>query len=238
MVAIQVLHYEFMGPVRLDEWGPPMEDVVYIMLARGRDGFSPVYAAQCGRSDDAGFFTKNPGFKCWISQAGSEGNLYVAIRPMFGSSPRDREAVVGKIVSKYSPPCNAGEEAAGKGGGAGDPPRGSRGRADPGGGPLPFVDPGKDPRHYVRRYLEEEGYREWFHRNYPGRTIFDGVGVSEDEYRRMAGGLARPGGGPGAPAGAAKCACCGADMTLERELRRGCGLYRCSGCGISDTRLE
>ena len=33
------------------------------------------------------------------------------------------------------------------------------------------------------------------------------------------------------------CACCGNEMKLEKELQKS-NLYRCSGCGISDTRLN
>jgi len=230
-LAIQILHYEFMGPIRLDEWGPPMEEVVYILLARSRDRFSLIYADQCTKSDDAGFFTKNPRFKCWMSQAGSEDNLYVAVHPMFGSSARDRMFAVGKIVSKYSPHCNT-EPAPGQAGGE-PAPRPAREQGGPSQKPLGFVDPKKGPRHYVRRYLDEESYRDWFHRSYPGRTISEGLGISEGEYRKIADELSRPG-TSGDPV---RCACCGSDMALERELRQS-SLYRCEACGISDTRLK
>lgn len=106
MLTLQILHYEFLGPVRLAEWGPPMEETVYVILARSRDRFSLIYADQCAKSDDAGFFTRNPGFKCWVDQAGTEDGLYVAIYPMFGSSESRRRFAVGQIVSKYLPPCN------------------------------------------------------------------------------------------------------------------------------------
>lgn len=285
MLAMQILHYEFLGPVRLDEWGPPMEDVVYALLARCGDKFSLVYVDQCGRSDDAGFFTKNPRFGCWIRNAGAENRLYVAVYPMFGSSARGRASVVHRIVSKYSPPCNLEPAPAGPRGGAGDQvagaaggrdaPAGPRGNTQPAPakrGPLGFVDPRRGARHYVRRYLGEASYREWFDRNYPGYTIYEGLGISEGEYRAIAAELGRGGGGnPAAAAGAGAggaapaatgggddgdtraaagdaaaatpqadggvmCACCGSEMRLERMLGQG-GLYRCAGCGISETRL-
>ena len=109
-MTIQILHYEFMGPIPLDQWGPPMEDVVYILLGRDKERFSLIYAGQCEKSDDVGFFTKNPLFKCWVRNARSETNLYVAIYPMFGSSVQSRRSVVDKIVFKYKPQCNLEEE--------------------------------------------------------------------------------------------------------------------------------
>jgi len=29
-MSIQILLYEFLGPIKLSEWGPPMEEVAYI----------------------------------------------------------------------------------------------------------------------------------------------------------------------------------------------------------------
>jgi len=48
-----------------------------------------------------------------------------------------------------------------------------------------FVDPDKDPRSYLRRYLLEEKYKDWFDRNYPDQTIYDAVGLNEWDYNEM-----------------------------------------------------
>ena len=97
-----------MGPIRLDEWGPPMEEVVYALFSRDKDKFSLIFVDECVKSNDVGFFTKNSQFKCWMNHAGSEKNLYLAIRPMFKESTQSRHYVVDKIISKYNPPCNVG----------------------------------------------------------------------------------------------------------------------------------
>ena len=81
-MAIQILQYEFLGPIGLSEWGPPMDKVVYII------------------------FTKNPKFKCWISHAGIEENIYLSIYPMWESSESERLQLAQKIVNKYEPICN------------------------------------------------------------------------------------------------------------------------------------
>lgn len=106
-MSIQILHYEFLGPVALDEWGPPMEKVVYVILSRNKDQFRLVYADVCEKTDDLSFFVSNPAFKCWVSLAGSDRNLYLAILPLFESSPGKREYVLDRIVSSLKPPCNA-----------------------------------------------------------------------------------------------------------------------------------
>ena len=48
-----------------------------------------------------------------------------------------------------------------------------------------FVDPDKDPRSYLKRYLLEEKYKDWFDRNYPNQTIYDAVGLNEWDYNEM-----------------------------------------------------
>ena len=48
-----------------------------------------------------------------------------------------------------------------------------------------FVDPNKDPQSYLKRYILEEKYRDWFDRNYPDNTIYGAVGLNEWDYNAM-----------------------------------------------------
>jgi len=48
-----------------------------------------------------------------------------------------------------------------------------------------FVDPNKDPHSYLKRFILEDNYRDWFNRNYPDSTIYDAVGLNEWEYNEM-----------------------------------------------------
>ena len=50
---------------------------------------------------------------------------------------------------------------------------------------LAFVKPEKGPKHYIKRYLNEPNYKEWFHRNYPDYTIYQGIGISEIEFKEI-----------------------------------------------------
>jgi len=50
---------------------------------------------------------------------------------------------------------------------------------------LNFIDDKKDPREYIRRYLMESKYKDWFNRNYPNHTIYDAVGLSMSDYLSM-----------------------------------------------------
>ena len=50
---------------------------------------------------------------------------------------------------------------------------------------LNIVDSKKDPHEYLKRYLKEPKYKDWFDRNYPNYTIYDAVGLTISDYRSM-----------------------------------------------------
>ncbi len=106
-MTIQILSYEFLGPIKLSEWGPPMEEVLYLIMSKNKDTFQIIHAGESGKTDDVGFFTKNEKFKCWISNADSEHNLHLCIYPMWGSTPEQRTRILNKIIQRYNPTCNA-----------------------------------------------------------------------------------------------------------------------------------
>jgi hypothetical protein len=45
---------------------------------------------------------------------------------------------------------------------------------------FPFVDPKKDPQHYIDRYNNEPIYKKWFDTNYFGHTIEEAVGINSE----------------------------------------------------------
>ena len=166
MLSIQILQYEFLGPIPLDEWDPPMEKLVYLIMSRDKDKFNIIYAGDCQKTDDKSFFVQNSNFKCWTQQSGSEKLLYLAILPMFESSDDYRQNVLNKILIRYKPPCNSGDV------------------------------PAPKPDYVVRKTPEPELPNEKF-----------------------------------------SCACCGSEMKVEKILEKST-VFRCSGCGLSDTRLN
>ena len=105
-MAIQILHYEFLGPIKISEWGPPMEGVVYIIFSKNKDVFNMLYVGETEKTNASDFFTKNTQFKCWLSHAGNEGNLYLSIYPMWESSESQRKQLENKIIARYKPVCN------------------------------------------------------------------------------------------------------------------------------------
>ncbi|MBC8252370.1 MAG: hypothetical protein H8E89_12410 [Candidatus Nitrosopelagicus sp.] len=163
-MSIQILQYEFLGPVPLEEWGPPMEKLVYLILSRDEDKFNILYVDECEKTEDKSFFIQHSQFKCWAEQSRSKKPLYLAILPMFDSDNIQRQNVVEKIISQYKPHCN------------------------------PVVTKAKPD--YTIRTTEPNLESEKFH-----------------------------------------CPCCGAEMKPEKIIGKST-LYRCGGCGISDTKLN
>ena len=105
-LSIQILQYEFLGPIKLSEWGPPMDKVAYIIFSKNKDVFNMIYVGESDKTESRDFFTKNEQFKCWLSYAGKEENLYLSIYPMWESSVSQRRQLVRKVISKYKPVCN------------------------------------------------------------------------------------------------------------------------------------
>lgn len=105
-MAIQILHYEFLGPIKLSEWGPPMDDVIFVILSREKDMFNVIYVDESKKTKNNDFFTKNEKFKCWLTHAGSENNLYLSIYLMPNSDDKDRQRIVSKTIAHYKPICN------------------------------------------------------------------------------------------------------------------------------------
>ena len=96
-MTIQILHYEFLGPIKISEWGPPMDKVVYIIFKQDKSGFVPLYAGESDKTEQNDFFTQNDDFKCWIQHAGNEDFLYLSILPLLESDEPERKLIVEKI---------------------------------------------------------------------------------------------------------------------------------------------
>ena len=105
-MTIQIRHYECVGPIKLAEWGPPMDKVIFVILAREKDIFNVIYVEHSEKTDKKDFFTKNEKFKCWLTHASSDENLYLSIYLMPNSEEKDRQRIVTKTISYYKPICN------------------------------------------------------------------------------------------------------------------------------------
>ena len=165
-MSIQILQYEFLGPIPIEEWGPPMEKLVYLILSRDKDKFNIVYVGDCEKIEDKSFFAQHSRHECWIEHSGSEKSLHLAILPLFESNSERRKIIFQKIVAHYKPLCNSAD--------------------------IPESKPD-----YLVRKSEE----------------------TNPESEKIT------------------CLCCGAEMKPEKLLEKST-LFRCTGCGLSDTKMN
>jgi len=184
-VSIQVLQYEFLGPIKLSEWGPPMGELVYMIMGRDKDRFNMLYVGDCDNTDDKAFFVQHEQFKCWVERAGSDTSLYLAVFPMKDSDAKRRQTVLSRIVANYHPPCN------------------------------PVNAETIRPSYNVRRTTPDDTEKK------------DGLDAASSTEEVE--GIATPG---------ISCPCCGSSMHKEKAVSVTSSLYRCSSCGMSDTRID
>ena len=85
-----------------------MEQVIYILLTQSKGTFQVIYVGESEKSQDEDFFKSHEKSKCWADAAGSEGNLYLSIYPMWKSTQDERKRLANKIINKYRPQCNEG----------------------------------------------------------------------------------------------------------------------------------
>ena len=58
---------------------------------------------------------------------------------------------------------------------------------------LSFVDQSKDPAHYVKRYVNEPEYQKWFNEHFPDYKIWEGIGITQQEYQNIVNDLNKVG---------------------------------------------
>ena len=51
--------------------------------------------------------------------------------------------------------------------------------------PAAFVDPSKDPKVYVERYVTESSYKDWFEENYSDYTFHEALDISKSELDKL-----------------------------------------------------
>ena len=84
-LSIQILQYEFLGPIKLSEWGPPMDKVAYIIFYKNKDVFNMIYVGESDKTESRDFLQRmtslNAGYrmpvkkKIYIFQFIQCGNL-------------------------------------------------------------------------------------------------------------------------------------------------------------------
>jgi len=102
---------QFDGPYPISKWDPPCKAAIYAIMIRPDPENKPneyriIYFGESGNLSERGFYRSHDKYGCWISQAGSDANLHIAIHPMPNSTEKDRREVEKKLILQYKPKCN------------------------------------------------------------------------------------------------------------------------------------
>lgn len=102
---------EFEGPFQMEVWNPPRQAAVYAILTRQDPtakpaSYLPIYIGQSENLDERGFLRSHHKFGRWIREAGSTGNLFIAVHPMPNTTEADRQRIENQLILKFKPVCN------------------------------------------------------------------------------------------------------------------------------------
>jgi hypothetical protein len=93
----------FSKPFPIDEWDPPKQAALYLILTK--DDGRIIYVGESGNLEDREFWKGHHKYNCWVRVAGAEKNLAIAFHPMVDSTPVQRKEMESSLVRKLQPLC-------------------------------------------------------------------------------------------------------------------------------------
>jgi hypothetical protein len=110
-MSITLSLYIFEGPFPLEKWEPPYRAAVYAILikpdAKNKpEEYKPIYFGESGNLSERGFYEYHHKYKCWLREAGSLQNLYIAYHLLPNSTPDQRRTIEMLLITRYHPICN------------------------------------------------------------------------------------------------------------------------------------
>ena len=99
----------FEGPYQISNWDPPNRAGVYAIMYKqdvSKNLFTLVYIGESGNLNDRGFYMSHHQYKCWISYAGSESNIYIGTYLMPYSTDEQRREIERSLIKRLDPFCN------------------------------------------------------------------------------------------------------------------------------------
>ena len=242
-MGLQILQYEFLGPIPLSEWGPPMGDLVYLVLSRSKDRFNMLYVDDCAHTDDKAFFVQHKQFKCWTEKAGSDSALYLAVFPMKDSKSEQRRLIMRRILSVYHPLCNPVSDLAEK-----KPTYDVRKVDDSVNTDVndDNADTGADSDGYNITPASRANFSDHANDtdNKDGSTVADTNNIdttdgdySDNPVKTNTSSMSVGDTYVNSVQQNIACPCCGYDMKIEKTIGKNSMLYRCGSCNMSETRV-
>jgi hypothetical protein len=93
----------FSKPFPIDEWDPPKQAALYLILTM--DDGRIIYVGESGNLENREFWKGHHKYNCWVRVADTEKNLAIAFHPMVDSTPVQRKEIESSLVRKLQPLC-------------------------------------------------------------------------------------------------------------------------------------
>jgi len=105
-MTIRWRNIDFDGPYPITQWDPPRQAAVYTIMYKTDpvnkpDDYGLIYAGESGDLSDRGFYKSHHKYNCWLQYARFEGNIYIGIFQMPGSTPQERKLVEAALINQY-----------------------------------------------------------------------------------------------------------------------------------------
>ena len=106
-MPITIGRYNFEGPYLLNSWNPPVKSAVYAVMHKNiNNQYAVDYVGESENLADRGFPWGHERSDCWIRQAGSKSNVFIALLFTPGYSDDQRKAVEQELIQQFNPACN------------------------------------------------------------------------------------------------------------------------------------
>jgi hypothetical protein len=100
--------YEFTEPKSITTWDAPYRAAVYAIVRPGSEPnkWVVLYFGESGNLSKRDVGSGHHKYDCWLREAGSEVNIFVAYHAMPNSTDEERREVEEDLIRQGKPPCN------------------------------------------------------------------------------------------------------------------------------------
>ena len=107
---IYFANYQFSEPEVISEWRTEEKAGIYVILVQDPKvksrSYKAIYFGESENLSESSFIKSHQSFECWIREAESADNLFIATSAMSDSPSELRQGIVTFLVKYYHPACN------------------------------------------------------------------------------------------------------------------------------------
>lgn len=107
-MTISIGKYNFEGSYQFKLFNPKNVQGIYAILIPGSTPgkYLLIYIGQSSDFSNRGIDNTHHAYSCWIKQAKTEQNLFVAFLNLTGYSEQQRKNIEEELIAEFQPTCN------------------------------------------------------------------------------------------------------------------------------------